>query len=256
MFRSVTVTTALLCTLFASAALADDDEVGRYQLAPVKGGFVRLDTVTGQISHCRQKIVGWICDEARDGARSQSRMKHRDKDSRDKDSRDKKERMSRAPENWDGDITGHPPRGIRETRRLRREVERLRKENEELRAMIEGDPHALPPDRRDGPPMRFRDVPPDHPEIPPDHPEMDEDGDDQEPHSRAPRPPEQDDEVGALPEGETAPLPDRKPCADGKTNCSSDKAHNESADEALVERMMEKFRDLMRDMQKPKPQSL
>ncbi len=256
MDRSVTAIFALVCMLLATSALADaDDEVGRYQLEPIQGGFVRLDTVTGQISHCRQKIVGWVCDEARDKARSQSRAEPRG-------GNDSKDRMSRAPENWDGDITGFPPRGMtpfdrREMRKLRRENGRLRNENDELRAMIEGDPHAPPPPRRDGPRMRFRDLPPDLPELPPGHPELDENGD-SEPHSKAPRAPKKDDEVGALPDRDEAPLPQRNPCAEGKAECRSEQSREESADEAmaLIERMMEKFRDLMRDMQKPKPQAL
>lgn len=34
---------------------------GRYSFNRVEGGFVRLDTVTGQASLCSERAVGWAC---------------------------------------------------------------------------------------------------------------------------------------------------------------------------------------------------
>jgi hypothetical protein len=36
-------------------------EKGRYTLVPMSGGFVRLDTRTGSVSHCENKGSGWAC---------------------------------------------------------------------------------------------------------------------------------------------------------------------------------------------------
>jgi len=38
-----------------------DAENGRYTLAPMNGGFVRLDTRTGVVSQCADKGNGWAC---------------------------------------------------------------------------------------------------------------------------------------------------------------------------------------------------
>ncbi|HWU64231.1 MAG TPA: hypothetical protein VN112_19620 [Ensifer sp.] len=44
---------AALLTLTPCLALADDAPVGRYQLQPVEGGVVRLDTATGEMTLCK-----------------------------------------------------------------------------------------------------------------------------------------------------------------------------------------------------------
>lgn len=54
--------TAMLCCL-AVPALGQAAEAGkgRYTLMPMSGGFVRLDTLTGVVSHCENKGAGWAC---------------------------------------------------------------------------------------------------------------------------------------------------------------------------------------------------
>lgn len=54
--------TAMLCCL-AVPALGQTTEAGkgRYTLMPMSGGFVRLDTLTGVVSHCEDKGSGWAC---------------------------------------------------------------------------------------------------------------------------------------------------------------------------------------------------
>lgn len=52
--------TALLAGFFAIAAPAE--EVGRFVLRDVPGGFLRLDSRTGAVSHCAQQDDGkWKC---------------------------------------------------------------------------------------------------------------------------------------------------------------------------------------------------
>ena len=62
LFR-VIMMTAILAALAAPAMAqaTPDTENGRYTLAPMNGGFVRLDTRTGVISHCTDKGHGWAC---------------------------------------------------------------------------------------------------------------------------------------------------------------------------------------------------
>ncbi|WP_319798532.1 hypothetical protein [Nitrobacter sp.] len=55
---------AAIIACFAAPALAQatpDTEKGRYTLAPTSGGFVRLDTQTGVVSHCADRGNGWMC---------------------------------------------------------------------------------------------------------------------------------------------------------------------------------------------------
>lgn len=44
---------AALCGLLAVPALAQDAENGRYTMTPVEGGFLRLDTRTGDVALCK-----------------------------------------------------------------------------------------------------------------------------------------------------------------------------------------------------------
>ena len=57
----VTIATAALAV---SAAAQDiQPPAGRFQLSPGDGGgFVRLDTRTGSVSHCRQEAGVWRCE--------------------------------------------------------------------------------------------------------------------------------------------------------------------------------------------------
>jgi hypothetical protein len=45
----------------ASAQSMPDTENGRYTLAPVADGVLRLDTRTGTMSTCNTKRIGWAC---------------------------------------------------------------------------------------------------------------------------------------------------------------------------------------------------
>ncbi len=60
----VTIATAALAVSAVSAAAQDaQPPAGRFQLSPGDGsGFVRLDTRTGSISHCRQDAGMWRCE--------------------------------------------------------------------------------------------------------------------------------------------------------------------------------------------------
>ncbi len=57
---------ALLCgvlhaSVAANAQSMPDTENGRYTLAPVADGVLRLDTRTGTMSTCNTKRIGWAC---------------------------------------------------------------------------------------------------------------------------------------------------------------------------------------------------
>lgn len=51
----------------ALAAPASADEAGRYRLERTDGGFVRMDTLTGQMSFCTQQAAELDCKAASDG---------------------------------------------------------------------------------------------------------------------------------------------------------------------------------------------
>ena len=53
------LTWIVLSLLLAGAARA---ETGRYVLEQVEGGFIRLDTQTGAVSHCRTRDELWRCE--------------------------------------------------------------------------------------------------------------------------------------------------------------------------------------------------
>jgi hypothetical protein len=59
------VAAAVAASILAMPALADeatpDNDGGRYSLNKVQGGFVRLDTQSGQVSLCSERSVGWTC---------------------------------------------------------------------------------------------------------------------------------------------------------------------------------------------------
>src|ERR1700694_1142381 len=50
----------------AAAGSMPDAENGRYALAPVTGGVIRLDTRTGAVSTCNNTGTGWACYAAPD----------------------------------------------------------------------------------------------------------------------------------------------------------------------------------------------
>jgi hypothetical protein len=55
----------LLLAAAASPCIADE-EPGRYSLTPAGSNFLRLDTATGALSLCRQKLGGWACEGVTD----------------------------------------------------------------------------------------------------------------------------------------------------------------------------------------------
>ena len=59
LLRISAITAMLFCLVVP--ALAQEAEKGRYTLVPMSGGFVRLDTHTGVVSHCENKGSGWAC---------------------------------------------------------------------------------------------------------------------------------------------------------------------------------------------------
>ena len=63
-FLSIAAAALLLCVGGAGAAPAPsmpDGENGRYALAPVNDGVIRLDTRTGAVSTCTNTGTGWAC---------------------------------------------------------------------------------------------------------------------------------------------------------------------------------------------------
>lgn len=59
---SVFVPAALALVLTVSAGAAE----GRYVLKDVEGGFIRLDTETGAVSHCGLRNETWRCEPVAD----------------------------------------------------------------------------------------------------------------------------------------------------------------------------------------------
>ncbi len=51
------------CLFMGGTALASE---GRYSMTETDDGFLRLDTETGEVSHCREKAGGFSCELAAD----------------------------------------------------------------------------------------------------------------------------------------------------------------------------------------------
>ncbi|MGC1345812.1 MAG: hypothetical protein WA863_06820 [Methyloceanibacter sp.] len=60
-------TLALVLCAATSTCFAGE-EPGRYAMTPAGDGFLRLDTATGAVSICRQKLDAWTCDGVADDA--------------------------------------------------------------------------------------------------------------------------------------------------------------------------------------------
>jgi hypothetical protein len=59
---------ALLLGVAATAALAQGNRTNRYEMKPVDGGgFIRLDTETGEMSLCARKDAEWSCQQLAEG---------------------------------------------------------------------------------------------------------------------------------------------------------------------------------------------
>jgi len=50
----------------AETDAAGDAAAGRYTMTQTEDGILRLDTATGEVSHCRRKDTGWACQTAAD----------------------------------------------------------------------------------------------------------------------------------------------------------------------------------------------
>lgn len=61
LLRISAITAMLFCLAMPALGQAPQAEKGRYTLVPMSGGFVRLDTRTGVVSHCENKGSGWAC---------------------------------------------------------------------------------------------------------------------------------------------------------------------------------------------------
>lgn len=59
-----TLIVSALALALAGPAIAA--ETGRYVLKDVEGGFIRLDTETGAVSHCRSRDDQWRCEPVAD----------------------------------------------------------------------------------------------------------------------------------------------------------------------------------------------
>jgi hypothetical protein len=62
--RLLAFTLTLLLAAFAVASAqtaTPDSENGRYSFSPVADGVLRLDTRSGQVSHCSRNDAGWAC---------------------------------------------------------------------------------------------------------------------------------------------------------------------------------------------------
>ena len=66
--------TASLAIVTGLAGAAEPDKpavpgasaAGRFAMNPVDGGFLRMDTDTGTVSHCTKKGTGWACETVPD----------------------------------------------------------------------------------------------------------------------------------------------------------------------------------------------
>jgi hypothetical protein len=59
---AVAALAALLCSGLSASAQRATDEAGRFTIAPQDDGFLRLDTRSGSVSHCRKDDAGeWVC---------------------------------------------------------------------------------------------------------------------------------------------------------------------------------------------------
>lgn len=88
---------AAAMVLFALPAAAQDN--GRYQLERGEEGFVRLDTVTGDMTLCRETDSGLACDATRDDTsdlrRDRDRLRDENRDLRRENERLRDELASR-----------------------------------------------------------------------------------------------------------------------------------------------------------------
>lgn len=56
----------LAATLATGAGAQEMKQSGRYSMAPTDGGFLRLDTQTGQVAFCTKRADQWACNPVED----------------------------------------------------------------------------------------------------------------------------------------------------------------------------------------------
>ena len=83
---------AILAPAIAQQLPGDGGQPGRYSMAPAEGGgFIRLDTATGEMTLCRRRDGGWRCepigDAARDMQKENERLREENEDLRAEDGR-------------------------------------------------------------------------------------------------------------------------------------------------------------------------
>lgn len=69
LFRPALAVSALIAMAAFTGVGATDgpsDENGRFTLSPVDGGFMRLDTRSGEVSLCTKKVDAWACEAVKD----------------------------------------------------------------------------------------------------------------------------------------------------------------------------------------------
>jgi hypothetical protein len=66
----IVIAVLLAASLAANSALAQPappaNDAWRFKLQKVDGGFLRLDSQTGQVSFCREKNTNWTCETVAD----------------------------------------------------------------------------------------------------------------------------------------------------------------------------------------------
>lgn len=74
--NAAALVTALIasCLVVPANAQAPDDNKGRFSLAPVDGGFLRLDRETGEVAMCSKVDASWTCEGVEDRARKSGDM--------------------------------------------------------------------------------------------------------------------------------------------------------------------------------------
>lgn len=72
--RVIKLAVVVLASTLATGAGAQDVKTsGRYSMAPTDGGFLRLDTLTGQVSFCTKKADQFACNPVEDNKTATSK---------------------------------------------------------------------------------------------------------------------------------------------------------------------------------------
>ena len=68
MIRPLAVLATAATLALVAPALSEEAASGRFEVSPADGGgFIRLDTRTGSVSHCGQRDGVWFCEVLADG---------------------------------------------------------------------------------------------------------------------------------------------------------------------------------------------